>query len=48
MGAAFPLRTFATSDPYVRRIEFGDVGLLTCLINDGTRVIIILGITWAG
>jgi hypothetical protein len=43
-----PLRTFATSDPYVRRIEFGDAGLLTYLINDGTRVIIILDITWAG
>jgi hypothetical protein len=43
-----PLRTFATSDPYVRRIEFGDAGLLTYLINDGTRVIIILDTTWAG
>jgi mRNA-degrading endonuclease RelE of RelBE toxin-antitoxin system len=43
-----PLRTFATSDPYVRRLEFGDAGLLTYLINDGTRVIIILDITWAG
>lgn len=43
-----PLRTFATSDPYVRRIEFGDADLLTYLINDGNRVIIILDITWAG
>ena len=43
-----PLQAVATSDPYARRIEFGDVGLLTYLINDGTRVIIILDITWAG
>ena len=24
-----PLRTFPTSDPYVRRVEFGDAGLIT-------------------
>jgi hypothetical protein len=43
-----PLRTFPTSDPYVRRIEFGDAGLITCLINDGARPVIILDITWTG
>jgi hypothetical protein len=43
-----PLRTFPTSDPYVRRVEFGDVGLITYLINDGARIVIILDITWAG
>jgi len=43
-----PLRTFPTSDPYVRRVEFGDAGLITYLINDGASVIIILDITWAG
>jgi len=43
-----PLRTFPTSDPYVRRVEFGDAGLITYLINDGTSVVIILDITWAG
>jgi hypothetical protein len=43
-----PLRTFPTSDPYVRRVEFGDAGLITYLINDGARVVIILDITWAG
>jgi hypothetical protein len=30
-----PLRTFPTSDPYVRRVEFGEAGLITYLINDG-------------
>lgn len=27
-----PLRTFPTSDPYVRRKEFGGVGLVTYLL----------------
>ena len=43
-----PLRTFPTSDPYVRRVEFGDAGLITYLINDGTSTVIVLDITWAG
>jgi hypothetical protein len=43
-----PLRTFPTSDPYVRRVEFGSAGLITYLINDATGVVIILDITWAG
>ena len=43
-----PLRTFPTGDPYVRRIEFGDAGLITYLINDGASLVIILDITWAG
>jgi hypothetical protein len=30
-----PLRTFPTGDPHVRRVEFGDAGLITYLINDG-------------
>jgi hypothetical protein len=25
-----PLRTLPTSDPYVRRVEFGDASLITC------------------
>jgi hypothetical protein len=41
-----PLRTFPTSDPYVRRVEFGGAGLITYLINDGVGVVIILDITW--
>lgn len=43
-----PLRTVPTSDPYVRRAEFGGAGLVTYLINDGTEVVIILDITWTG
>ena len=43
-----PLRIFPTGDPYVRRVEFGDVGLITYLINDGASLVIILDITWAG
>jgi mRNA-degrading endonuclease RelE of RelBE toxin-antitoxin system len=42
------LRTFPTSDPYIRRIELGDAGLITYLINDGTNVVIFPDITWAG
>lgn len=43
-----PLRTFPTGDPYVRRVEFGDAGLITYLINDAVGLVIILDITWAG
>lgn len=43
-----PLRTFPAGDPYVRRVEFGDAGLITYLINDGARLVIILDITWVG
>jgi hypothetical protein len=43
-----PLRTLPTSDPYIRRVEFGGAGLITYLINDDTSVIIILDVTWAG
>ena len=43
-----PLRTFPTGDPYGRRVEFGDAGLITYLISDGNSVVIILDVTWAG
>jgi hypothetical protein len=43
-----PLRTFPTSDPYVRRMEFGGAGLVTYLISDGTSKIIMLDMTWVG
>lgn len=43
-----PLRTFPTSDPYVRRVEFGEAGLITYLINDGAKLVMILDITWVG
>jgi len=39
-----PLRTFPTSDPNVRRVEFGEAGLITHLISDGARLVIILDI----
>jgi hypothetical protein len=29
-------------------VEFGDAGLITYLINDGARLVIILDITWVG
>jgi hypothetical protein len=43
-----PLRTFPTSDPYVRRAVFAGAGLVTYLINDATQVVIVLDVTWAG
>jgi hypothetical protein len=43
-----PLRTFPTDDPYIRWAEFGGAGLITYLINDGTEVVIVLDVTWAG
>jgi len=43
-----PLRTFPTGDTYVRRVEFGDLGLITYLVNDATEIVIILDITWVG
>jgi hypothetical protein len=43
-----PLRTFPTGDPYVRRAEFGGAGLVTYLINDGSSLILVLDVTWAG
>jgi hypothetical protein len=43
-----PLGTFPTGDPYVRRAEFGNAGLITYLINDVTSKVIILDITWVG
>jgi mRNA-degrading endonuclease RelE of RelBE toxin-antitoxin system len=43
-----PLRTFPTSDPYVRRAEFGGAGLITYLINDSVGTVIILDVTWTG
>jgi hypothetical protein len=30
------------------RVEFGEAGLITYLIDDGASVVIILDITWAG
>jgi hypothetical protein len=43
-----PLRSFPTSDPYVRRAGFGGAGLVTYLINDSAQVVILLDVTWTG
>ena len=43
-----PLGTFPTSDPYIRRAEFGGAGPITYLVNDGAGVVIILDVTWTG
>lgn len=43
-----PLRTFPTSDPYVRRAEFGDMGLVTYLIDDARHTVTLIDVTWIG
>jgi hypothetical protein len=43
-----PLRTFPTSDPNVRRAEFGAVGLATYVINDARQTVTLTDVTWAG
>ena len=43
-----PMRTFATSDPYVRRAEFGTAGLVTYLIDDARQTVTLTDVTWTG
>jgi hypothetical protein len=43
-----PLRTFPTSDPYVRRAEFGAAGLVTYVIDDARETVTLTDMTWAG
>jgi len=43
-----PLRTLRTSNPYVRRVEFGGAGLATYRIDDARETITVQDITWAG
>jgi hypothetical protein len=43
-----PLRTFPTSDPYVRRAEFGGLGLATYVINDANKTVTLTDVTWTG
>jgi hypothetical protein len=43
-----PLRTFPTSDPYVRRAEFGTAGLVTYTIDDACRTVTVTDVTWTG
>jgi hypothetical protein len=43
-----PLRTFPTSDPYIRRAVFGSAGLVTYRIDDARRTVTLIDVTWAG
>jgi hypothetical protein len=43
-----PLRTFPTSDPYVRRAEFGEAGLVTYVISDALHTVTLTDVTWIG
>lgn len=43
-----PLRTFPTTDPYIRRVEFGEVGLATYMINDARQTVTLIDVTWIG
>jgi hypothetical protein len=43
-----PMRTFPTDDPYVRRADFGGVGLVTYVINDARQTVTLTDVTWAG
>jgi hypothetical protein len=43
-----PMRTFATSDPYVRRAEFGTAGLVTYVIDDARQTVTLTDVTWTG
>jgi hypothetical protein len=43
-----PLRTFPTSDPHLRRAEFGDAGLVTYLIYDTSATVTVIDVTWTG
>ena len=43
-----PMRTFATSDPYIRRAEFGEAGLVTYVINDARQTVTLTDVTWVG
>jgi hypothetical protein len=43
-----PLRTFPTSDPYVRRAEFGGAGLVTYVIDDARQIVTLTDVTWTG
>jgi hypothetical protein len=43
-----PLRTFPTADPYVRRAEFGGLGLVTYVINDARQTVTLTDVTWTG
>jgi hypothetical protein len=43
-----PMQTFPTSDPYVRRADFGAAGLVTYVIHDARQTITLTDVTWVG
>ena len=43
-----PLRTFPTSDPNVRRAEFGAAGLVTHTVDDARQTVTLTDVTWTG
>jgi len=43
-----PMRTLPTNDPYVRRVEFGGLGLVTYEIDDARRTVTLTDVTWTG
>jgi hypothetical protein len=43
-----PMRTFPTSDPHVRRAEFGAAGLVTYAIDDALKIVTLTDVTWVG
>jgi hypothetical protein len=43
-----PLRTFPTSNPYVRYAAFGSAGLVTFVIDDAQETVTLIDVTWAG
>ena len=43
-----PMQTLPTSDPYVRRAEFGGLGLVTYLIDDARQTVTLIDVTWTG
>ncbi|HXS64473.1 MAG TPA: hypothetical protein VN767_16575 [Streptosporangiaceae bacterium] len=45
---ADPLRTFPTDDPYIRRAEFGGLGLVTYVISDARQTVTLTDVTWTG
>jgi hypothetical protein len=43
-----PMRTLPTSDPYVRCVEFGGLGLVSYAIDDARRTVTLTDVTWTG
>ena len=45
---ADPMQTFPAGAPYVRRAEFGGLGLVTYVINDAQQTVTLTDVTWTG